>query len=207
MDHDAIIKRAQFIDKSVEIREMFRWASPPEVIKTLSIYCSSFYGAMLWDLVGAVASKVYSAWDTALKLTWSCLRNTRTFLLQQVLTCGNTSAKTNIMARYCKFSMGLRQSISKEVRLLFNLMARDLQSTTAKNIKFVESAACCNLWTVNQSELKLKIHLGQLVTIPPRDLWRVDYLSSLLKQFSGAKYLAQAERMSYIQELINSLGQ
>ena len=35
MDHDAVIKRAQFIDKSVEIRNMFHWASPADVVKAL----------------------------------------------------------------------------------------------------------------------------------------------------------------------------
>ena len=63
MDHDSVIKRAQFIEKSVEVRTMFEWASPTDVLKALKTYCSSFYGAMLWDLGGVCASHVYTAWD------------------------------------------------------------------------------------------------------------------------------------------------
>ena len=50
MDHDAKVKRAEFIDKSVEIRETINFASPVEVLQALKIYCSSFYGSMLWNL-------------------------------------------------------------------------------------------------------------------------------------------------------------
>ena len=50
MNHDAKVKRAEFIDKSVEIREIFSFASPVEVLQALKIYCSSFYGSMLWNL-------------------------------------------------------------------------------------------------------------------------------------------------------------
>ena len=52
MDHDAKVKREEFIDKSVEIRETFGFASPVEVLQALNIYCSSFYGSMMWNLVG-----------------------------------------------------------------------------------------------------------------------------------------------------------
>ena len=126
MDHDVVVKRAQFIDKSVEVRTMFEWAAPAEVLQAMKTYCSDLYGSMLWDLGGDKASQVYSAWDTAFKLSWSCPRWTRTFLLQQVLACGMTSARTDVLGRYGKFAMGLRTSVCQEVRVLFNFVARDL---------------------------------------------------------------------------------
>ena len=126
MDHDVVVKRAQFIDKSVEVRTMFEWAAPAEVLQAMQTYFSDFYWSMLWDLGGDKASQVYSAWDTAVKLSWSCPRWTRTFLLQQVLACGMTSAKTDVLGRYGKFAMGLRTSVCQEVRVLFNYVARDL---------------------------------------------------------------------------------
>ena len=42
MDHDAVVKRAQFIDNSVEVRMMFEWAAPAEVRTALKTYCSDF---------------------------------------------------------------------------------------------------------------------------------------------------------------------
>jgi hypothetical protein len=205
MEHDVVVKRAQFIDKSVEVRNMFEWAAPAEVLVALKTYCSDFYGSMLWDLGSEKASQVYSAWDTAVKLTWSCPRWTRTFLLQQVLACGMTSAKTDILGRYGKFCRGLRTSVCQEVRVLFNLVARDLQCTTAKNLKLVENSAGVDPWTAGPGKLKEELEKNQLVDIPPQDAWKLSYLRSLLMQLQQAKHLAQEDRVKYTQDLIDSL--
>ena len=207
MDHDAAIKRAQFIDKSVQVRNMFGWASPVDILRALRIHCTAFYGSMLWDLGGEKASQVFCAWDTAVKLTWSCPRFPRTFLLQQVLTGGETSMKTDILTRYAKFSKGLKLSICKEVRVLFNMVARNLQTITAKNVKFIETESGVNLWTVSHQKLRQELHSKQQVIIPIRDKWRVDYLSSLLRQLHEAKLCVDDQRATRIQDLINSLVQ
>merc|ERR1719206_846329 len=116
MDQDTLIKRAMFIRDSVEVRTMFKFASPPEILKALKIYCSSFYGCMLWDLAGDKATQVYNSWNMAVKLTWNCPRQTKTFLVQQVLSHGMSSARTDILARYVTFFKGLRTSPSPEIR-------------------------------------------------------------------------------------------
>ena len=205
MDHDVVVKRAQFIDKSVEVRKMFEWAAPTEVLHALKTYCSDFYGSMLWELGGAKAAQVYSAWDTAVKLAWSCPRWTRTFLLQQVLSCGMTSARTDILARYGKFSMGLRTSVCQEVRVLFNLVARDLQTTTARNIKLVRESSGLDPWAAGPRKLKETLHINESVAIPPQNTWKIEYTRSLLRQLQKAKYSVQDDRVKYIQGLIDSL--
>ena len=205
MDHDATIKRAQFIDKSVEVRTMFDFAAPAEVLHAMKIYCSDYYGSMLWDLGGDKASQLYSAWDTAVKLTWSCPRWTRTFLMQKVLAGDLTSARTDILGRYGKFCRGLRTSVSQEIRVLFNLVSRDLQCTTGKNLKLVSDSAGLDPWTVWPRELKEALHQNQLVAIPNQELWKLEYLRSLLSQLQVAKQVAQEDRIKYIQGLIDSL--
>ena len=205
MDHDAVVKRAQFIDKSVEVRNMFEWAAPAEVLQALKFYCSAFYGSMLWDLGGDKATQMYSAWDTAVKLSWSCPRWTRTFLLQQVLASGMTSARTDILGRYGKFFKGLRASVCQEVRVLFNLVARDLQSTTAKNINLLKNTAGMDPWMAGPSKLKEALHRNQVVDIPPQDVWKMEYLRSLLRQLQEAKHIVQKDRVTYLQGLIDSL--
>ena len=160
---------------------------------------------MLWNLGGEKANQVYSAWDTTVKLTWSCPRWTRTFLLQQVLSCGMTSARTDILGRYVKFLMGLRSSLCQEVRVLFNIVARDLLSTTAKNIKFIQENSGLDPWAVALGRLRQALVTHQLVDIPHQEAWKVDYLSSLLRQLQEAKNLGQKDRLTYIQDLVDSL--
>jgi hypothetical protein len=61
MEQDAKVKRATFISRSVEIRETFKFASPVEVLHAMKVYCSSFYGCMLWDLAGEGATQVFNS--------------------------------------------------------------------------------------------------------------------------------------------------
>ena len=140
-----------------------------------------------------------------MKLSWSCPRWTRTFFLQHVLSYGMTSVRTDILSRYGKFSRSLRTSISQEIRVLFNIVARDLQSTTAKNIKFVESQSESELLSSGPNKLKEALHNKQQVSIPQQELWKVVYLKSLLRKREEAKYLVQEDLVSQLQQLIDSL--
>ena len=205
MNHDAVVKRAQFIQKSVEIRTMFHWAAPADVLQALKTYCSAYYGSMLWDLSGDKAAQVFSAWDTAVKLTWSCPRWTRTFLLQQVLSPDFLSARSDILGRYGNFARGLRASVSKEVRVLFNFVARDLRSTTAKNLKFVRIKSGLDPMTTGSNKLKEALQKGELCEVQAQDLWRIEYTRSLLTQLHDAKQQVQDDNVTYLQGLLDSL--
>ena len=110
MEKDASIQRARFIKYSVETRELFKWAAPKEVIKATKVYSCSFYGSNLWDLGGDKAGQVYTAWNTAVKMTWGYPQWTRTYMMQQLLSGGFTSARVDILCRYVKFFPSLRTS-------------------------------------------------------------------------------------------------
>ena len=90
------------------------------------------YGSCLWDLAGRFAKQVYSALNTAVKFVWGCPQWTRSYFVQQLLCCGYTSAKVDIMTRYQKFFSSLRSSASYEVQVLSRYLARDVQSVTGK---------------------------------------------------------------------------
>ena len=124
--------------------------------------------------------------------------------VQQVLSC-ETSAKNDILSRYGKFCRGLRTSVSGEVRVLFNLVARDLQSTTAKNIKFVQVQSGTDLWAVGSEKLKQALQQNTMLDIPAQEEWKVNYLGSLLTQLGEASVLVQDDRVIHVQELIDSL--
>ena len=205
MDHDSTVKRAQFINKSVEIRNIFHWAAPIDIVRALTTYCSSFYGSMLWDLGGEKATQVFSAWDTAVKLSWGCPRWTRTFLLQQVLACDVCDARVNILSRYSTFARNLRTSVSQEVKTLYNLVSRDLQTTTAKNLKFVTRQSGDDVWEVSPAKLKQDLIKNLTVEIPQQEEWKVRYLGSLLRQRVEANMNVQEDKLKRLQELIDSL--
>ena len=68
MEEDARAKRMAFITDSTDIREMFAWAHPMQVLQAISVYSTSFYGSMLYNLYGEEANMIYRCLNTAAKL-------------------------------------------------------------------------------------------------------------------------------------------
>ena len=89
--------------------------------------------------------------------------------------------------------------------MLFNFVARDLQSTTAKNIKFVRETSGLDPWVTGPRQLKEAIEENLTVETPPQDSWKVAYLKTLLMQLQEAKHSVQDDRIKYLQKLIDSL--
>ena len=116
-----------------------------------------------------------------------------------------TSARTDVLGRYGKFAMGLRTSVCQEVRVLFNFVARDLQCTTAKNIKLVRETSGLDPWVSGPRKMKEAIDEKLTVDIPPQDSWKVSYLKTLLMQLQEAKHCVHEDRIKYLQGLIDSL--
>ena len=182
MDSDIQEKKAQFISQSLNVRETFKFASPVEVLGALNTYCSAYYGCLAgWDLSGELANQFYNCWKTNVKLAWAVPRATRTYLVQQVLTCGYTSARTDILARFVKFFQSLLVAPSHEVRTVALMVAWDLRTTTAKNLDLVRQETNMDPWTVKSPVIKRELKLKELVVVDSEDEWRVAYLTKLLE--------------------------
>ena len=205
MEQDAVIKRAKFIQSSVEIREVFKFAAPAEVVKSLKIHSNSFYGSCLWDLDGDKAKQVYTAWNTSVKLAWGCPQQTRTYFLQQLLSCGYTSARVDILTRYAKFFHSLRRSACHEVQVLARLLARDIQSVTGRNLRLLQDLTQLDPWTTSYGRLKSALIAEELVEVPLLDRWRLPYLRTLLSQRREAFNLALEDEEKRLDVLISSL--
>ena len=205
MEKDTAVKRARFIQSAVETREFFKWAAPAEIIKATKTYSCSFYGSNLWDLAGTKAKQFYTAWNNCVKMAWGCPQWTRTYMMQQLLTCGVTSARVDILCRYVKFFHSLRMSACHEVQVLSRYLARDVQSVTGKNLNYIQEATGLNPWVAPQTRLRDALVSGETVQVPPQDEWRLQYLCSLLRQRREAFDSASEEIEKYLTDLINSL--
>ena len=205
MDQDAVIKRAKFISSSCEIREMFKFAAPLEIIKALKIYSSSFYGSSLWDLGGDKAKQVFSAWDTAVKLIWNCPQWTRSYILQQILYCGQPSAKVEILSRYLKFFNSLLDSASHEVQVMARFAARDVRTTTANNLRVLKDILGVSPWKRVPSDAKDTLVDALTTDVPEEDYWRLPYFCSLIRQRRLARDSGHSEDEERLNQLICSL--
>ena len=205
MEKDAAIKRAKFIDSSVKTREMFHFAAPQEIIKAMKLYNNAFYGSKLWNFRGEKTEQVFSAWNTAVKLAWGCPQPTRTYIVQQILCCGYTSARTDLMTRFVSFFKSLRFSSSREVCFLSKLLARDVRSTIGRNLNLIADLSRMNPWTANQNDIRDALIAKETVPVPVMDKWRLPYLCSLLSQRSEAYYNGNDEEVKILSSYIGSL--
>ena len=81
MNMDIRMKRAQFIKNSSDVRDLFSFALPSQVLNAIQVYTSHFYGSMIWDLYGTMANQVYRSWDTQVKLVWGLPRSTHNYFV------------------------------------------------------------------------------------------------------------------------------
>ena len=140
-----------------------------------------------------------------MKLVWGLPQQTRTYFLQQMLCCGYSSARVDILSRFVKFFHGLRSSASYEVQVLSRLLARDMLSVTGKNLRLIQELTQLNPWTASNGGLKAALERSEQADVPVLDRWRLPYLCSLLSQRSQAYYMVMEDEEERLSDLINSL--
>ena len=94
--------------------------------------------------------------------------------VRQMIFClnGLYSARTDILGRYSKFVKSLKSSPSDEIRILVNIVGRDVQSNTGRNLKFLEHACGVDPWSESTGAVKRAINDRELVEVPTEDAWR-----------------------------------
>ena len=205
MDTDTRQKRAAFIDRSLEIREQFSFAHPMEVLRAVRLYCCDHYGSMLWDLEGNMATQYFNVWNTCIKLTWGITRATHTYFLDY-LSGGLVSVKGDILGRYAGFYRSLLYSPSKEVNILARVVAKDIRSTTGKNLRMLERETGGLTWAAPVRMIRSELGSRE-PTVPVQEEWRVRYLGKLLEYRDMLVYEGEKDsvKLESVQELIDSL--
>ena len=202
MDQDIRVKRATFIDESTKIREAFEFASPWEVLRAVKVYVGSHYGSNLWQFDSNLASQYFSAWRTCVKLAWQLPRSTHTYLVDHYLSCGLTSARTDVLSRFSNFLQGLRNSSCMEVSVMLGVVSGDVQSTTGQNVKMIRIETALDPTRATSFAVRKALIEGT-PPVPGREKWRLSYLGTLLQTRGEAHYAGKDTGL--ITTLIDSL--
>ena len=205
MDMDTKEKTAAFITRSLEIREQFSFAHPMEVLGAVKVYCCDHYGSMLWDLQGDLVSKYFNSWKTCIKLAWGVPRATHSYFLDY-LSGGLVTVRRDVLARYAGFYKSLLTSPCREVNILARLVAKDIRTTTARNLRMLEQETGGLTWTAPGGKIKEELSTRELA-VPRIDAWRIPYLGRLLEERDVLVYQGEelSEEVDQVQELIDSL--
>ena len=139
MTQDARIRRAQFIDRTTNIRDTFHFADRAQMLAAVDKYAGDHYGVMLYDLFDESAEKYFRCWGTLTKLCWNVPRSTHKYFVPNFLSAGFSSIRTNIIVRYTSFYRSLLKSRSKEVSLVAAVAGKDKSSTTGRNLDKIQA--------------------------------------------------------------------
>ena len=113
---------------------------------------------MLWDFAGNMFSQLCNSWNGCVKLAWNVPRSTHTYLVDNLLGINHLSVKKQLLSRYIKFFKGLLKSKSNEVKLLANIVARDVRSVTRRNLNFIEKETGLDPWISNSIDIRDSLH-------------------------------------------------
>ena len=202
MSQDARIRRAQYIDRTTDIRDTFRFADPKQMLAAVDKYAGDHYGLMLHNLYEESTEKYFRCWGTLTKLCWDLPRGTHKYFVSNLLSSGFSSIRTNILVRYVNFFRSLLKSRSKEVALVASVASRDRSSTTGINLLKIQNETGLNPLSASPRAIRQALEESEPAT-PMADLWRIPLLTKLLNQRKEME--VGCLNTSAINDLINSL--
>ena len=200
MDVDARQKRAQFIDRSSDMREIFKFAHPEQILKAVQVYASDAYGFMLYDLQSQGSQSYFKSWNTFVKLAWDVPLDTYTYIVENCLAEKFVPLRKQIYSRYVNFFQNLLTSSSKEVRHLARIVSRDAKSTVFRNIQLIKEISGLSPWDYTSSRILEKI---KNLAVPHNNDWRLKMLMKMLD--IRREKSAQLEDIKNLTLMINSL--
>ena len=168
-------------------------------------YATAAYGCCLLDLRSSESNSYFSSWNTAVKLAWDVPRGCRSYFLNNILAPNVPSMKLRILLRFSGFFQSLLESSSREVQTAVRISARDKRRTLGSNLCELEDIIGVNPWSSPKWLIKQKLRETDCRDVGENDVWRMQYLSTLLEQRRNAYYSHNLEEQQQYQSLIDSL--
>ena len=201
MDQDIRCRKAEFIGNTTDVREMFSFAQPNQIIQAVKTYCCSMHNCMTWQLFGDMAKQFYNCWNTCVKLAWDVDRAAKSYFVDNLLAGGLPSLRSSVLACYGNFYHGVRNSSALAVRTLACIAAADVRSSTGSNLLNIEKesgfAPQTQRWKARAATLEYRR------PVPAMDRWRIPCLQKFLAQRYQMNVLG--EDVSEVDDLILSL--
>ena len=172
-------------------------------MKAIQLNCTDAYGAMLWDLSSDHTESFCKAWNIQARHCWNVDRATHVYLVENYFCSDLVSLRNQIYSRYCNFVKKLKESPSREVKLLFTVLSKDARSPTNRNIHFLNQIVKVDVVETPKIELKplFPKALGQ-----QNDSWRLRLLDLFLEARKNVEYRSSLNlSATYVKAMIDSL--
>ena len=198
-DQDILIKRAQFINKSVELNQEFFFATSRTKFEVNQIYNSHFYGSPIWDLFDKCALKLESTYNQGVKVMFDLPVSTHRMLIEPV--SGQIHIRKTLISRFLGFLQQIKNSKKTIPKILLSNIMYDVRSTTGKNLRnilLLANKSCVDM--LRKSDVQ-DISYHQAVET---EKWRVDLINELIDTREG-KLMFDGITDDEVNEMINHL--
>ena len=175
MTKDCNIKRAKFISKVHSLNQEFYFAHPNTVIELYNIYTCSFYGSNLWELYSDNVNKLYSSWNTAVKVLFKLPYSTHRYFIEPISEINHV--KTMLCSRFIAFNENLRSSPKLCIRLLFNMCKNDARTILCKNVTNIERECGLSRDILSKQFVKKTLKFSP---VHQDNVWKVNIVKELL---------------------------
>ena len=191
MNKDIKCKRAEFINKCINMNQEFQCISCQNQVKLLRIYNSHFTGSCLWSFDSENFKQLTRSWNVNLRIPFDLPLETPSWIVEQL--SNGRHAKQVIMKMYIKFLESLVKSTKPAVQALVKRTHKDVRTHTGANIRHIllETGIL-----VTPGETKSFI-LNELCVyeVPKEHEWKKGLLISLL-EIRDSKWMVQFDEES-----------
>ena len=176
---DATVRRAIFINRSVEVRSQFAFAAPAQILTAVRILCCDGYGSVLWRLSSPTATSFFKAYSSCVRRIYRLPVNTFTYLVEGHFSQGLAPLRNMVLGRYPAFFPRMAWSSCSEVSLMAGLAAQDARTITASNLALISALTKLDCATAGGQEVK---HALPVQEVQEKEGWRLGLLDALLQE-------------------------
>ena len=178
MNPDIVRARASFMTRASDMRDQLHFADPELKMKAIQLYVCDGYGSMIWDFTKECTEKYFRAWNIQARHVWNVHPQTHTNLVESFFCKDLVPLRSQIYGRYPKFITKLRNSPSKEIRFMINIVENDPKSVTCLNIRFLSDLAGEHCLSFAPWRWKQMLPKNE---IPVNETWKTSWLECLLE--------------------------
>ena len=123
------------------------------LIKLYNLYATSIYGSNLWNLFPNDVFRIYSSWNTAVRIVFKLPNTCNRYFIEPLSQ--SSHLMTMLCSRFVSFISSLENSSKICIRLLINLLKFDQRSVTAKNLRNIADKCIKDLNIIDKRIVKL----------------------------------------------------
>ena len=175
MRRDIAIKRGKLIGKMNSLGQEFHFVKSNVFMKLLNTYCVSFHGGALWDIFSNDCTKLYTAWNVAVRHACGVPNTTHRYFIESI--SGSLHPKIMLASRYIGFVNSLLSSPKYCMRVMARTFMDDMRTVVGRTIRLISAECRSSFETLTPAMVKKEMSYYR---VPDGDEWRVGALSELL---------------------------